>query len=93
MKPGSITPHTKFKCKAYILKKGACTLILHTLMLLLGVAGLRGDEDILQNGALWQQVVELEDEADRTGPPSGSLRSCQAIGLFTRDVDEATVGA
>ena len=31
----------------------------------LGMSGHRRDEDILQDGTLGQQMVELEDEADR----------------------------
>ncbi len=38
-----------------------------------GFAGERGDEDIFQRGALWEQVVELEDEAHRCIPKRRQL--------------------
>ena len=78
--------------EAYIPKKGACTLILHTLMLLLGVAGLRGDEDILQNCALWQEVVELEDEADRLVTEGGRRLAIKFRYILPIDLDNSRGG-
>ena len=33
-KPGSITPHTKFKAEVYVLKKGRVVVTLHSLMVI-----------------------------------------------------------
>src|SRR5216684_991161 len=51
--------------------------------------GKRRDEDVFDNGALWQQVVELEDESDLGAADGRKLVVGQAAEIAAAQLDSA----